>query len=93
MSIVQYHPWANSRGLQDEIKQVFDRFLGEGAGDHHPLSFPARHRGEVAITHRAEVEPVVRGSSGEHQPAAPVVEFGPALPAAAGRQSAHAGGP
>ncbi len=33
MSIVQYHPWANSRGLQDEIKQVFDRFLGESDAD------------------------------------------------------------
>lgn len=29
MSIVQYSPWSHSRGLQDEIKQVFDRFLGE----------------------------------------------------------------
>ena len=28
MSIVQYNPWGNARGLQDEIKQVFDRFLG-----------------------------------------------------------------
>ena len=26
MSIVQYNPWGNARGLQDEIKQVFDRF-------------------------------------------------------------------
>lgn len=29
MSIVQYNPWSNPRGLQDEIKQVFDRFLGD----------------------------------------------------------------
>ena len=33
MSIVQYHPWANTRGLQDEIKQLFDRFLGEADSD------------------------------------------------------------
>jgi HSP20 family protein len=33
MSSVQYNPWSrawsNPRGLQDEIKQVFDRFLGD----------------------------------------------------------------
>ena len=29
MSSVQYSPWSNARGLQDEIKQVFDRFLGD----------------------------------------------------------------
>ncbi|WP_368563659.1 Hsp20/alpha crystallin family protein [Pseudoxanthomonas sp. UTMC 1351] len=29
MSSVQYHPWSNARGLQDEIKQVFDRFLDD----------------------------------------------------------------
>jgi HSP20 family protein len=29
MSSVQYNPWPNARGLQDEIKQVFDRFLGD----------------------------------------------------------------
>lgn len=29
MSIVQYHPWARPRGVQEEIKQVFDRFLGD----------------------------------------------------------------
>lgn len=29
MSSVQYNPWSNARGLQDEIKQVFDRFLGD----------------------------------------------------------------
>lgn len=33
MSIVHYHPWSNPRGLQDEIKQVFDRFLGEADAD------------------------------------------------------------
>lgn len=33
MSIVQYNPWGNARGLQDEIKQVFDRFLGEADAD------------------------------------------------------------
>jgi len=33
MSIVQYNPWANPRGLQEEIRQVFDRFLGDGEGD------------------------------------------------------------
>jgi len=33
MSIVQYNPWSNPRGLQDEIRQVFDRFLGESEGD------------------------------------------------------------
>ncbi|MEL1266198.1 Hsp20/alpha crystallin family protein [Pseudoxanthomonas putridarboris] len=33
MSIVQYNPWGNPRGLQDEIKQVFDRFLGEADTD------------------------------------------------------------
>lgn len=34
MSIVQYRPWVGPRGLQDEIKQVFDRFLGEADSDH-----------------------------------------------------------
>jgi HSP20 family protein len=29
MSSVQYNPWSNARGLQDEIRQVFDRFLGD----------------------------------------------------------------
>lgn len=33
MRIVQYNPWGNARGLQDEIKQVFDRFLGEADAD------------------------------------------------------------
>ena len=33
MSIVQYNPWGNARGLQDEIRQVFDRFLGEADAD------------------------------------------------------------
>ncbi|MDR2871191.1 MAG: Hsp20/alpha crystallin family protein [Xanthomonadaceae bacterium] len=34
MSIVRYHPWAsNPRGLEAEIKQVFDRFLGDAEGD------------------------------------------------------------
>ena len=37
MSIVQYNPWGNARGLQDEIKQVFDRFLGEADADHADL--------------------------------------------------------
>lgn len=33
MSIVQHNPWSGPRGLQEEIRQVFDRFLGEGDGD------------------------------------------------------------
>jgi HSP20 family protein len=33
MSIVQHNPWSGPRGLQEEIRQVFDRFLGEGEGD------------------------------------------------------------
>lgn len=33
MSIVRYNPWNLQNNLQDEIKQVFDRFLGEAEGD------------------------------------------------------------
>ncbi|WP_411831909.1 Hsp20/alpha crystallin family protein [Pseudoxanthomonas mexicana] len=33
MNIAQYNPWTHTRGLQDEIRQVFDRFLGEAEGD------------------------------------------------------------
>ncbi len=33
MSIVRYTPWGIQNSLQDEIKQVFDRFLNEGDGD------------------------------------------------------------
>lgn len=33
MSIVQHNPWSGPRGLQEEIRQVFDRLLGEGEGD------------------------------------------------------------
>ena len=35
MTITRYTPWTHSQtGLQDEIKQVFERFFGEGDGDH-----------------------------------------------------------
>jgi HSP20 family protein len=33
MSIVRYSPWASRHGFQDEIRQVFDRFLGESESD------------------------------------------------------------
>lgn len=33
MSIVRYNPWNSRNGLQDEIKQVFDKFFGEVEGD------------------------------------------------------------
>ena len=33
MSIVRYNPWNSRNGLQDEIKQVFDKFFGETEGD------------------------------------------------------------
>lgn len=33
MSIVRYTPWNTRNGLQDEIKQVFDKFFGETEGD------------------------------------------------------------
>jgi HSP20 family protein len=29
MTITRYYPWANPTRLQDEIRQVFDRFFGE----------------------------------------------------------------
>lgn len=34
MSMTRYTPWNTQTGLQDEIKQVFDRFFGENDGDH-----------------------------------------------------------
>src|SRR5688500_2139446 len=34
MSITRYNPWNTQPALQDEIKQVFDRFFGESNGDH-----------------------------------------------------------
>lgn len=33
MSIVRYNPWGMPGNFQDEIKQVFDRFLGETDSD------------------------------------------------------------
>lgn len=33
MTIKRYQPWYAASGLQDEIKQVFDRFLGPEEGD------------------------------------------------------------
>ena len=34
MSMTRYNPWNTQPALQDEIKQVFDRFFGESNGDH-----------------------------------------------------------
>jgi len=33
MTITRYYPWTQPNRLQDEIKQVFDRFLGEDDAD------------------------------------------------------------
>ena len=33
MTITRYYPWAQNRRFQDEMKQVFDRFVGEDDGD------------------------------------------------------------
>jgi HSP20 family protein len=33
MSISHYQPWAHTHRFQDEIKQVFDRFLSDGETD------------------------------------------------------------
>ncbi len=33
MSIVRYSPWPNPSLLQEELKNLFDRFFGEEAGD------------------------------------------------------------
>ena len=33
MTITRYYPWAQSQRLQDEIKQVFNRFAGEDDAD------------------------------------------------------------
>ncbi|MDR1075959.1 MAG: Hsp20/alpha crystallin family protein [Xanthomonadaceae bacterium] len=33
MSVARYGTWAAPRGLQEEIKQVFDRFLGDAESD------------------------------------------------------------
>lgn len=33
MNVKRYQPWYVSNGLQDEIKQVFDRFLGNEESD------------------------------------------------------------
>jgi HSP20 family protein len=33
MSLIRYQPWNGQRLLQDEIKQVFDKFFSEGDGD------------------------------------------------------------
>jgi HSP20 family protein len=33
MTITRYYPWASPNRLQDEIKQVFDRFFGEEESD------------------------------------------------------------
>jgi HSP20 family protein len=33
MTITRYYPWTQPSRLQDEIKQVFDRFLGEDDAD------------------------------------------------------------
>ena len=33
MTITRYYPWIQNHRFQDEIKQVFDRFLGEEEGD------------------------------------------------------------
>lgn len=33
MSITRYSPWLGHNGLQDELKQVFDKFFGEAEAD------------------------------------------------------------
>ena len=33
MTITRYNPWAGQTGLQDEMKQVFERFFGSDEGD------------------------------------------------------------
>ena len=33
MAITRYYPWNQNHRFQDEIKQVFERFLGEEEGD------------------------------------------------------------
>ena len=33
MSIVRYNPWSSRNGLQDEIKQVFEKFFGDAETD------------------------------------------------------------
>ncbi len=33
MSITRYNPWGLQSNLQDELKQVFDKFFAEGDGD------------------------------------------------------------
>jgi HSP20 family protein len=33
MSITRYNPWSQQVGFQDELKQVIERFFGEGEGD------------------------------------------------------------
>ncbi len=33
MTITRYYPWAQNRRFQDEIKNVFDRFMGEDDTD------------------------------------------------------------
>lgn len=33
MSMTRYSPWLVQSGLQDELKQVFDKFFGEAEGD------------------------------------------------------------
>jgi HSP20 family protein len=33
MAITRYYPWNQNHRFQDEIKQVFERFLGEDEGD------------------------------------------------------------
>jgi HSP20 family protein len=33
MSMTRYSPWQSHNGLQDELKQVFDKFFGEAESD------------------------------------------------------------
>jgi HSP20 family protein len=33
MSMTRYSPWLSHNGLQDELKQVFDKFFGEAESD------------------------------------------------------------
>jgi HSP20 family protein len=33
MTITRYYPWAQNRRFQEEMKQVFDRFVGEDESD------------------------------------------------------------
>jgi HSP20 family protein len=33
MNMTRYSPWAQQTGLQDELKNVFDKFFGESEGD------------------------------------------------------------